>query len=484
MEKQKKYLFMDFRHIQCGTLSWMTAKNEHFGVAYPPGKPVDMYAKTTTAPYGVKVSACRPQKTELWKSWPGWGRIIHDRNIYRNWHLQVDGDIVQGSGSRSQVDSPGLIEITEGESSDGFEWKFTNHCPIEVPGQSHFDGQTFFVDPHGPSEERYKMIWCARPPKDVGDRQYEEYMKRPVRYQDRRIAGTDRRYCLFAAVSPDGQSWKAVPEPLMMHASDTDTTFTYDPLIERYVLYTRLYRQDRRWVGRAESEDFYHWGPIEPMLWPALDEPMDFDIYLNAFSYYPGLPEYRVMFPMFYHRYSERSHVKMYASEDGQVWNRLPGGPILEPGETGAWDSEFIQVGKDLVPFGKDRLAVPYYGTPYPHKYPRWPEVFETHKAAWAWWPKDRLSAIKADWEGEFWTLPIDPAGKEIRLNFRTRRSGEIRIGLQDVEGRSIKDCDPLQGDSQDQTVTWRGRSDPVTQGPVILHVWMRCAELFSLEWT
>jgi hypothetical protein len=269
----------------------------------------------------------------------------------------------------------------------------------------------------------------------------------------------------------------------MMHPSDTDTNYIYDPRIDRYVLYTRLYRQDRRWIGRAESEDFYHWGPLEPMTWPGLDDPMDQDIYLNAFSFYPGLPEYRLMFPMFYQRYSERSCIHMYSSEDAQVWNRLPGGPILEPGAVGSWDSEFIQVGKDLVPLGEDRLAVPYSGTPYPHKYPRWPEVFSAMKTAWVWWPKDRLTAAVADEEGQFWTLPMDPAGGEIHLNFRTARAGDIRIGILNEEGRSIKDCDPLQGDSHDRTVTWKGQARVNKSEPVVIHVWMRKAELFSLEW-
>ena len=484
MQQQKKYLFMDFRHIQCGRLSWMTSEGDQYGVADPPGQPVGLHARTTTAPHGVRVSACRPEKTDPVDAWPGWGRIIHDSGVYRNWHLRVGGNILQGTGSQAQVENPSLVEICEGESTDGFEWKLANRCAIDIGDQYHFDGQTFFVDPHGPSEERYKMIWSARPPKDVMDRLYEEYVKQPVRYQDTRVVGQSKRYCLFAAVSPDGQSWKALPEPLMMHVSDTDTNVTYDPLIDRYVLYTRLYRQDRRWVGRAESEDFYHWGPIEPMLWPGLDDSPDFDIYLNAFSYYPSLPEYRLLFPMFYHRYNERSHIEMYAGEDGQVWNRLPRGPIIEPGEVGSWDSEFIQVGKDLVPFGKGRLAVPYNGTAYPHKYPRWPEVFAAQKTAWVWWPQDRLAAVKADKEGEFWTLPIDPAGTEIRLNFRTTRAGEIRIGLQDVEGRSIQDCDPLQGDNHSQTVSWKGQSKINSKGSIVIHVWMRCAELFSLEFS
>lgn len=51
--------------------------------------------------------------------------------------------------------------------------------------------------------------------------------------------------------------------------------------------------------------------------------------------------------------------------------------------------------------------------------------------------------------------MPAVPAGRQVRLNFRTPMAGEIRGGIQGVEGRSIQDCDPLAGDWLDRTVTW-----------------------------
>jgi hypothetical protein len=51
-------------------------------------------------------------------------------------------------------------------------------------------------------------------------------------------------------------SWKPLLEPLTFHASDTDTSLVWDAGLEQYVLYTRMFLQGRRWVGRAEAEDF------------------------------------------------------------------------------------------------------------------------------------------------------------------------------------------------------------------------------------
>ena len=61
--------------------------------------------------------------------------------------------------------------------------------------------------------------------------------------------------------------------------------------------------------------------------------------------------------------------------------------------------------------------------------------------------------------------------GVELRLNFRTRQGGWIKVGLahrpttpasplEEIEGFGVEDCDVLEGDHIAATVTWRGRSD------------------------
>jgi hypothetical protein len=158
---------------------------------------------------------------------------------------------------------------------------------------------------------------------------------------------------------------------------------------------------------------------------------------------------------------------------------------VLTPGVPGAWDSEFIAGGRDLVPFGPGRVAIPYIGTPYPHKYPRWPAVFDAWRMGWAWWPRDRLCAVRTDGEGSFWTFPVVPKGRGLKLNLRVPRGGEVRVGIEGTAGRTVEDCDPMHGDCPDRTVTWRGRSDiGAAEGQaVVLRIRMRVAELFAMEW-
>lgn len=483
---RRKILFFDWRDIACGTLKWTTPDGRHLGVELrDPPPQVECHADASACAYGVRLAAQPARKIEPYREWLGWGRIIYDEGRYRTWHLEVDGHSKLCSGCPAHQVAPNEITIVAEESNDGFEWRTVARCDIDVTGQQHYDSLTFMIDDNGKPEERYKIVYSAWPPDDVYERLMAEYAKRPACRQDPRTMN-GRPDCLYAATSPDGLNWTAHHEPLALHMSDTDTSLFYDEWWGRYVMYVRISHNGGRAVGRMESHDFWHWGPIHPVLWPRLHDPVNMDVYLNAYSTYPDLPECRLMFPNFYDRFTEQSQIRLYSSIDGIAWDQVPGSPVIVPGEPGEWDSEFICGGKDLVPFdGGDKIAIPYAGTAFPHKYPRWPNVYDAWRQGWAWWPKDRLCAVTADRQGEFHTVEIVPAGREMRLNFRTPRGGEVRVGIDGVEGHSVDDCDPMHGDCTDRVVTWNGISDiGVADGrPVTLHFKLRSAELFAVEW-
>jgi len=482
--RQQAYYFFDYRHIRCGDLEWRSPNGEPLPVAGPPGEAVEAIADPVYVARGIRLAAQPARKTDpLPADTKRGSRVIYENSIYRSWSIKVAYPTGKdlGSYSSAQVEK---VEIVYSESDDGFDWAEKARSPITPYGVSGFDGFTVFIDPHGAPTERYKAVFMASAPPEQHAALMVEYDKLHSRHQDVRIVQRRKPTCLYAAVSPDGLHWEALPEPLMIHYSDTDTTVFFDAWLGKYVMYTRLYPYDRRVIARAEADDYHHWGPVSPLIWPGLDSP-NTDIYLNAYSTYPGAPEYRLMFPMFYTRDDQRSTVRLFSSADGLVWNQVPGGPVITPGKRGAWDSEFIHAGKDLVPLGAGRVAVPYAGTPYPHKYPRWPQVLAAGRGAWAWWSEGRLCAVTADDEGSFITMPIFPAGRALSLNARTTRAGEIRVGILDAPGRTLADCTPIEGDGAALPVHWHGQDDigvPDDQ-PVILQFRMRHAELFGFSW-
>ncbi|HQM50630.1 MAG TPA: hypothetical protein PLJ71_18225 [Candidatus Hydrogenedentes bacterium] len=474
-----QFLFTDFRHIDPGDLNWLSPEGAALPVAGPPDPPVPAVASLGLVARGIRLVAQRAGKEGPVDGLPG--RVLHDGGLYRSWSLQTNYPAGGNLGSYSNAPAESLT-VQYSESNDGYAWSGREVCRVPVQGVTGIDGDFVFIDPHGPAEERYKCIYNARVLSAPGAL-WSQYEKVHPRHRDIRLSA-DYIYCLFGMTSPDGVNWTPIPEPLLIHKGDTDNTVYYDDWLGKYVLYTRLYSMQRRMVARAESDDFRHWTPVEPVVWPNLEDPPSYDVYTNGRTCYPGLPEHHLMFPFYYRRYTQTSEVHLLSSIDGSHWDRVPGGPVIEPGDPGDWDGEFIVAGKGLVPLGTDRIAIPYSGSTHPHKYPRWPGVI-SHAAGWASWPSGRLSALVAGEEGEFCTFGVEVTGAELKVNANIRRAGELRVGLRGVEGRTAGDCDPLTGNETAHTITWRGSSSlGIEPGQrVCLHFRLRSAELFGFSW-
>ena len=475
----KEFLFTDVRHIEVGDLQWLSPEGKPIPVAGPPDPPVRAHAVLGSVPRGIRLVAQPARKEGPIEELPT--RVLYHDGLYRSWAVQANYPSGGNLGSYSTAEAKS-ITIRYGQSKDGYAWEWRDAGEIEISGQTGIDGDGFFIDPHGPEEERYKCVYNARVVANNAEL-WQRYEQVHPRHRDVRL-GPSYIYCLFGLVSADGLNWRRIDEPLMIHKGDTDNTVYFDPWLGKYVLYTRLYWMRRRMIARAESDDFRHWTPVDPIVQPGLEDPLSCDVYTNGRTCYPGLPEHHLMFPMYYRRYTQTSEIHLLTSIDGIRWQRVPGGPVLEPGDPGEWDGEFVVAGKGLVPLGKDRVAIPYAGTTHPHKYPRWPGVI-SHGSGWASWTKGRLCAIAAREEGEFHTFGVTVTGEGLKVNAKVRRAGRLRVGLSGVEGRSVAECDGIVGDDPAHPVTWKGDSHlGVSPGSsVALHFDLRAAELYGFEW-
>jgi hypothetical protein len=480
LKPPQELLFTDLRHVDAGDLVWRASDGKAIPVAGPPEPPVPVVADPARVARGVRFVAQKANKEGPVEGQPT--SVIYADGLYRAWRIRTDYPAGRNLGSYSLAPARS-ITVEYSESKDGYAWQRRDLDEIPVSNLTGIDGDGFFVDPQGPAEERYKGILNARVLADVAAL-WQQYQK--VHPRNRHVSqGPDYIYCLFGLTSPDGIQWKLLPKPLLIHKGDTDNTVYYDPWLGKYVLYTRLMRYDRRIIARCESDDFRRWTPVEPMVTASLQDPCSYDVYTNARTSYPGLPEQHLMLPLVYRRETQRSEIHLYTSADGILWDRVPGGPVLAPSDPPGWDGKFVVAGKNLVPLGQDRVAIPYWGASHPHKYPRWPGVI-TSKTGWAWWPKGRLVGLAADQEGEFHTLGIPVSGGQLRINAKVRSGGQIRVGIHGPAGRSAADSDPITGDHLAHPVTWRGDAKcGVTLGSTVrLHLQLRAAELFGLQWS
>ena len=471
---QRLYLFTDLRHILCSDLQWLGPDDRPVRLN-PTGEPVDVHASTFMMPHGIRLVAEPAQKTEPRKVAPGElpARIIYDGGVYRSWSMRP----VEGS------ENPFQFEIRHRESDNALDWRETHACCFDSPGLGDIQGFTVFIDPKAPAAERYKATFGTGASPEQLPALFEEY-KRINRHHRIWRFGEDYVCVNYGLVSPDGLNWTLLPEYLFINFSDTDVGIYYDEELDRYVMYNRLMLQQRRMIGRATSEDFRHWTPIDPLIGPTLDDAFTDDIYLNGFCRYPHEPAYYLMFQMHYHRWDQTSDVRLASSDDGIYWQRVPGLAIPH-GAPGEFDSEFIGINHDLVPFGPDRVGIHYHGSRFPHKYPRWPHVLDAIHSAWAWWPAGRLAAVRAEEEGRFFTFPLEVKGRALRLNARTATSGEIRVGIVDTPGRSVAECAPITGNGLRLPVHWKGNDAVGLQEgqPITLEFRLRSADLFGFEW-
>jgi hypothetical protein len=102
----------------------------------------------------------------------------------------------------------------------------------------------------------------------------------------------------------------------------------------------------------------------------------------------------------------------------------------------------------------------------------------------------DGFSALNASYKGgAMITKPFKFSGKELEINFATSAVGEIRIAVQDENGKDIPgfsmlDCEELIGNETAHTVSWNGNPDlsRLMSKPVRLHIYLKDADLYSIR--
>jgi len=485
-------LFHDWRWVNHGYPLWRGPDGQAVPMFHPRELP-PIHFERGDSPHGLALRAVPARKSDPFlaptgaEGIIGCPRVMRDGSTYRLWYEAVPADC-RGGGHENV--------LCYAQSDDGRSWTRPDVGKVltgrngnvvfggELAGEWGYHGGGVFEDPAAPEAERFKVVYLGRMDVPQWQALAAEY---PGRVSPGHSWDAGAAYAACAAVSPDGLRWTRLPVPVSLHMSDTHNTAYYDTQLRKYVWFCRTWTMGRRSIGRSVSDDFREFAPPETVLWPGADVTATATWYGNGKTLYPGTVDYHLLLPWRWQVSDDRFQTHLLTSPDAILWTAPPGNLVLAPGERGQWDTGGVISGCGMVELPGGEIGVPFVGYRVPHKYPRKPPLGQF---AWALWRRDRLVALEADETGEFSTWLVQPRGRQLRMNVQTKFSGHVRVEVLGLDrrplpGRSLEDCDVIDGDFDEKVVTWRGDSDMrgrPDDGPVAFRIAMQHARLFSLR--
>lgn len=503
-----RLVFTNWYYVRPGSFAWIDAhgKTVTANARMKIGPFGAKFFRYDDAPSGVRIVVERPHRSRPvlaparpWEQMGlNLGFVLRDGQRYRAWGSS------QGVNGRSY---PCYFE-----SADGVHWERPSLGLIEYEGSTDNNllgvtPQSVFVDPTAPPTERYKGVARA----DVTAEEFAAFLsEHPDRWEHRALR-KDAEFILglFGYTSPDGITWKRLPEPFTIEHSDTTVIGRYDPVGKKYMIFTRNYfvgprspraphdpvnmswlgemrGAGRRSIGYTESDHFGDFPLSRLLLAPRPDMSPAQVFYTNGYTTIPGAPDQHLLFPTVWDTSDDSTFLDIASSHDGRVWNWLPGGPFMETAEFGEFDGGCLFWQPNLFELANGDFILPYTGYSFPHKYPRGAWSFAP---GYAVWPKGRLIAIEAIAEGRFSTVSLLPPGRHLRINATTKRAGHILVAVtrrngQPLPGRSFDDAVPIVGDQHWSEVRWRNASAISDEAdlPVCLQFRLTKAKIYGLE--
>ena len=424
-------------------------------------------------------------------------------------------------------------------SDDGYTWERPDLGLIEHERSTQNNlvtdiaGDCFkcvFEDPLAPPEERFKgmgseLAWFDP---DTGellgldeDRIRGLAPEAEKRWRDSNLHGTDYdgppialRGWVIGWASPDRVHWKRVDGRVADFCMDGGLAAGYDPHTESYFGYVRVHHEpqselvgigsgapevgiERRAIGLAKATDFRSWSPPKLVLYPDAQDDPDISFYGSNYFPYPGRTDLHCQLVHVYHQVTDRMDTELAVSRDGLLWSRPERRPIIPLGPTGSGDDSMVYSwGGGVLELPDGSWGSLYGGSSKLHNAPsgaEWrgsPE--KPPEIRWARWESHRFCGVEANAEGRFTVPRIERAKNELRLNYRCGPGGWVKVELitatdPPLDQRSVlpgflfDDCDVLRGDSIDEVVTWRGRSDLSETGDALaIRIRMFQAKVFA----
>lgn len=449
---------------------------------------------------------------EPWEgSGSGYHSVFQDGDLYRmyykSWQLTVTPDKLN-TGEHP-------LYCCYAESDDGIHWRKPSLGLYDFRGSKENNivmaggkGGLVNVDPGHPAV--FKDDNPAAPPS--------------ARYKA--IARSSGPHGLLALQSPDGIHWSLMSDaPVITDgAFDSQNLAFWDAARGEYRAYWRYFTggttDKQNWkpagvraIRTATSRDFLRWSKPADVTYT--DSPVE-ELYTNQVKPYHRAPHVLIGFPT---RYLDRDwspsmkalpeleHRQWRARANGRYGTALTEG-LFMAGRDGVtfkrWNEAFLRP-------GIERPGTWNYG----QQYIGW-HIVETRSALQGAPNELSLYATESYWTGqssalrrytlrmdgfvsvnasmkggEIATKPVQFQGEVLQLNFSSSAAGDIRVEIQDAQGKAIPgfaldDCLPLFGDSPSRRVEWKSGTDvsKMAGQAVRLRFVLRDADLFAFQFS
>ena len=399
-------------------------------------------------------------------------------------------------GPRQDLTDGTDAEVTcYAESVDGVQWTKPKLGLFEVAGTrennvvlagmapaSHNFTPLLDTRPDVPRDERYKALAYSKAKGDF--------------------------VTLSAWASPDGIHWRKLREEPVMTAKNVAGDWAFDsqnvafwsPSEQRYVCYFRKFTVDVRTVSRVTSQDFLHWSSPEPMRYSdtGTTRPAN-QLYTNQTQPYFRAAHLRGD-PRAVHGGAESRHRRRGQGPrcSSRVLQRHVGcradvDARRQPIRLPVWPSvsqarhRDAELGLANQLSGAERHRDRADGNVAVRAVRLRPEIGPC--AALHAPPGWIFIAPRALSGGELLTKPLTFSGSKLLLNFATSAAGDVRVEIQDADGKplpgfSLDDAGELIGNEIARSYFWKASDDvsSLSGKPVRLRFVLRDADLFSFR--
>jgi hypothetical protein len=425
----------------------------------------------------------------------GYHTVFQDGNVYRMYYMVAHNDC----GKNEVRPEPATHQLLNAyaESKDGIHWTKPELGQFEFAGSKKNNILTW--------DSYEKNTECVLAPfKDANPN-----CKSTERYKALHLAGGG----LWTAKSADGIHWSRLSDKAVITEGTFDSLNLafWDAVRGEYRAFFRGFRDGRRDILTATSHDFVSWSKPVWIEYPG-SPPQE--LYTNQIAPYYRAPHFFLGFPTRYvdrgwtpshDALSELEHRRQRAKMTPRFGSAITDGLFMSSRDGATfkrWSEAFLRP-------GPQELNHWIYGDQYQNwglvetksDLPGAPNELSMYAIEGCWrGVSDRLRryTIRIDGfvslqaplaGGECVTKPVTFSGKTMAINYSTSAAGDIRVEIQDVNGKPLdgfrlEDCPEVFGDSLERTVSWKAGNDlgKLAGRPVRLRFVIKDADLFSFQ--